>query len=172
MAPRSRKPFQLGFDVAAYNPIGLRNVPTADLTREYARLRREATERLRKLGQSEFKTSTTYLYNKDRFLRVRDVPNRRTLERLVQEAARFVTARGSSASGLRGIRRDQINTLHAHGYTWINTKNFEQFTQFMEHLRSSHNEFAFYRPSADPEEHRDQVREMKEAFEEWRQQAG
>ena len=174
MAQRSRKPFALGLDPSAYNPLGLREYSTDVLMAEYARLRREATERLRKLGAGEFRESETYRRNKDKFKTVRSITSRRELERLTQEAAQFVTARGSSASGLRAIRREAIESLHRSGYTWVNTRNFRQFGEFMEYLRSNAAEYAtFYeslraggrdmqRPLT-----RDERRSRKEMVEEW-----
>ena len=41
---RQRKPFEFGLDVASYNPQGLRHYTEAELKKEYARVRREATE--------------------------------------------------------------------------------------------------------------------------------
>lgn len=144
MAQRSRKPFKLGLDPAAYNPTGLKIYSDEELMGEYARLRREATERLRKLGQGEFRSSRSYQENKDRFVKVKDIDNRRQLERLVQDAARFVTAKGSSASGLRAIRREAIQSLHQSGYGWVNTKNYNDFVEFMTWLRGNAAEYATF----------------------------
>ena len=174
MAQRSRKPFKLGLDPAAYNPTGLKIYSDKELMGEYARLRREATERLRKLGQGEFRTSRSYTENKDRFIRVSEVESRRQLERLVQEAARFVTAKGSSASGLRAIRRESIQSLHASGYTWVNTKNYSDFAEFMEWLRGNRAEYATFYESLRSSGgvgrgrlDRSEQRRRKDLFQEW-----
>lgn len=182
---RSRRPFELGFDPALYNPAGLGAkdekgeylIPDSDLKKEYARLRREATERLRKLGQSEFKTSKTYKENVGKFKPVREVTDRRELERLVQQAARFVTAKGSSASGQRDIRRKQIQSLHERGYTWVNTKNFQDFTDYMDWLHAQTDKTRFYELLRTAEEDDEELSrkdrakiaaQQKELFEQWR----
>lgn len=176
MAQRSRKPFRLGLDPSSYNPIGLQQYSTEELSREYARLRREATERLRKIGAGEFAYTKTYQNNKDRFKQVRDISSRRELERLTQEAARFVTARGSSASGMRAIRREAIEALHQRGYAFVNTKNFREFDEFMEFLRANAAEYAtFYDTIQSRDEApdatltRQQQQDVREMFEDWQQ---
>lgn len=182
---RSRKPFELGFDAALYNPSGLGAkdehgeylIPDSALKKEYARLRREATERLRKLGQSEFKTTKTYKENVGKFKPVREVTDRRELERLVQQAARFVTAKGSSASGLRDIRRKQIQTLHEKGYTFVNTRNFQDFTDYMDWLHAQSDKTMFYEilrsdvedeEDLTPRERKEIADRQEELFEKWR----
>lgn len=141
---RERKPFKLGLDASAYNPIGMKSYTEAQIRTEYARLRREAQQRLTRLGKSEFRDTAAYTLNVGKFKRLDEIHDRRTLERLTQEAAKFVTARGSSASGQRGIRRDTINTLHASGYGFVNTKNFKKFTEFMESMRAAGLDKMFY----------------------------
>lgn len=174
MARRTRKPFELGLNPFAYNPVGLKSYQTDDLLSEYARLRREANDRLRKLGRSEFADTKAYLENKDRFIPIKEVKSRRQLERLIQESARFVTARGSSASGLRGIRRDQLSTLHANGgFKWVNTKNYKQFYEFMKEVKEKSDEFSFYHKTEPGSKERAKISgELREEFELWLQNTG
>lgn len=142
---RERKPFKLGLDPAAYNPIGMRSYEPEVIAKEYARLRREAQQRLTRLGRSEFRESRAYTENAGKFKRLDEIKNLRELKYLTMEAARFVTARGSSASGQRGIRRDVIASLKAQsGIDWVNTKNFKAFTDFMEELRAQAADKIFY----------------------------
>lgn len=136
MAERTRKPFDLGLDPAAYNPVGLRAYDEEVVAHEYARLRREANDRLRKLGKSEFADSKAYTENVGRFKPLAEIRDRTELDRLTQEAAQFVMARGSSASGQRGIRRDAIAALKARKINFVNTKNFKQFTEMMDEIRA------------------------------------
>lgn len=167
---RERKPFKLGLDPSAYNPIGFKAYTEDEIKHEYARLRREAEQRLTRLGKSEFRDSAAYRQNVGKFKRLDQINDRRTLERLTQEATKFVTARGSSASGQRGIRRDTINTLHASGYKFVNTKNFKKFTEFMETLRATGLDKMFYamkNDEYDPEEEILKQQEMQELFEDF-----
>ena len=166
---RERKAFKLGLDPAAYNPVGLKAYSEDDIRKEYARLRREAEQRLTRLGKSEFRESEAYTQNVGRFKRLADIKDRRTLERLTQEAARFVTARSSSASGQRGIRRDVISSLHARSdgaFDWVNTKNYKKFTEFMEELRATGQDKLFYLSSSDSQGEMD-ADSIKELFEDF-----
>ncbi len=159
---RERKPFRLGLDPSAYNPLGFRAYSGQEIAHEYARLRREAQQRLTRLGKSEFRDSLAYTMNKDRFKRLDEIRSRRELERLTQEAAQFVTARSSSASGQRGIRRDTIATLKAEsGINWVNTKNFKQFTDFMEELRAVGADKIFYSKHPKSEQEPQESKEVR-----------
>lgn len=177
---RERKPFRLGLDPALYNPEGLKAVMDESgvdaVAREYSRLRREATQRLTRLGRSEFADSRAYTENKNRFVRLDQIDletkaGQRKLARLTQEAARFVTARGSSASGLRAIRREAIDSLHDDEYKWVNTKNFKKFTEFMDDLRAEASDKLFYakhpRGEIPRAAKKERARELKKLFEFW-----
>lgn len=134
-----RKPFKLGFSPAAYNRAGLRAIAQDDpqaLQREYARLRRDAMDRLRGFERSsELRNKSFVKENKAKFITLKEVKSQAQLETLIIDAARFVTARSSSVSGYKGIRRDKVNSLRAAGYTWINEKNIEDFGHYMEWAR-------------------------------------
>ena len=141
----------------------------ADVVREYARLRREATDRLRKLSKSEFAVDKVYTENVGKFKKLSEINSAEELRALTVDAMRFVTARGSSASGLRGIRRDAIATLHEHGYDWVNTKNFREFGEFMEDLRAQRDEFVFYKKATSRDEQRMNAEDQQALFEMWKE---
>ena len=170
---RTRKPFQFGLDPAAYTMIGLKAYDRKALEKEYARLRREATERLRRLGKSEFSGTKIYRENVGVFKTLKQIKSEHELRILIVQAARFVSAKGSSATGQREIRRATIESLHASGYTWVNTKNFEDYTAFMEWLRSEHLERQYYHESGtQPKAVRDKKelrKQQKRVFESWLQ---
>lgn len=175
MARRSRKPFQFGFDPSSYNPIGLRSYTESELKKEYARLRREAQERLKRLGKSEFAGSRAYTENVGKFKTLKQIKNRRELERLIQDAARFVSAKSSSASGQRDIRRSAIESLHASGFTWVNTKNYFEFVGFMESLRATGLDKIFYSKEKGPRDRNAAKRSadtQRGMFEQWQQAVG
>lgn len=135
-----RKPFKLGFSPAAYNRAGLRAIAAQDpkaLQREYARLRREAQDRLRGFARSaELHDKPIAKENRNKFVPISKIKSQAQLETLIIDAARFVTARSGSVSGYKAIRMDKVNTLRAAGYTWINTKNIEDFGTFMDWTRA------------------------------------
>lgn len=133
---RTRKPVQLGLDPSKYNPYGLRHYSEAELRQEYSRLRSEAQDRLRGFARSsEFRGSAVYQENKNAFPTLKEIGSTAELRHHLSDVARFVTAKGSSVSGQREIRRQSIDTLHEKGYTWINTKNYDDFARFMQWAR-------------------------------------
>lgn len=180
---RSRAPFALGLDPAAYNYTGLKAYSPEVIKSEYSRLRREAEDRLRKLGRSEFRDSEAYRRNVGQFPTLKELgDDMRALRYKLIDAQRFIMAKASSASGQREIRRENISTLHAHFYTWVNTKNFKDFTDYMEELRAKGANEEFYKTSAGAEETEDgelrgrpskAMREaQRRAFEKWRAENG
>lgn len=197
MAPRhrSRAPFQLGLDPAAYTLQGLEAYAKvgkeAELKTEYSRLRREAEDRLRKLGRSEFADSKAYTQNVGTFPTLKEIEAQqahpgdlRDLTRHLIDAHRFVMSKASSASGQREIRRENISTLHAHGYSWVNTKNFKDFTDFMEEMRAKGAREEYYLVYGSQEldaddmdqeeltERKSRSEALKKRFEEWQKEQG
>lgn len=180
MAQRSRKPFKLGLDPAAYNPYGLRAYNEQELRGEYVRLRREASERLRKLGASEFAQDKVYTENKDKFIPVKDVQDVTQLRYLIVDAARFVTAKGSSASGQRAIRREQIKSLHDTGYKFVNTQNFRDFLDFLDWLKDKNDDDSNWysqlklgaAAGKTPPLSRREKKRIKDLWEEWKRHNG
>lgn len=173
---RGRKPFPLGLDPASYNPQGLKAYDDKVLRKEYSRVRREAEDRLRKLGQSEFRKSRAYQENIGQFPTLKEIGSRDELERKLRQAARFVTAKASSASGQRDIRRKQLQTLHQKpGFEWVNTKNFQDFTDFMNELEARSEKGLYYElmkgyePDEDEDEDEEEEGEnpLRDAFEVW-----
>lgn len=134
-----RKPFRLGFSPAAYNRAGLRAIAAQDpkaLEHEYARLRRDALDRIRGFERSTELRNKPFVKDKKRtYKTLKNIKSQAELETLIIDAARFVSARSSSVSGYKAIRMDRVRSLRAAGYTWINAKNVEAFGQFMEWAR-------------------------------------
>lgn len=162
---RERPPFPLGLDPAAYNPTGLKAYSFSELQTEYKRLYQEVRSRLRGLGRSpEWSQTQAYTENRGKFTQPRYVTNERDLRYLVQEAARFVTARGSSVQGLRAIRKEAIQTLHLHGYDWVNTKNFRDWADFMEQLRADQEDNLYYGDPSSAKDKKADVEALHQAF--------
>ena len=161
--------FILGLDPAAYNPTGLRAYDDADLQHEYARIRREANQRLSRLGESEFSEAQIYKDNIDKFIPVKQISDRRELERLIIQGERFLMAKGSSASGQREIRRNAIEGLKDMGISFVNTKNYGAFSRFMADLKSNKIEGAKYVVGEKDEYGKFSVKEEKleELFNDW-----
>ena len=177
---RQRKPAKLGLDPASYNPVGLRAYSTEQLKREYASLRPEAMARLESLGKSKYGSrSKTYKENKGQFPTVKQIGNdRRALERKLQEMARFVTSKRSTAAGQRDILRKQVESLHKNpGYDWVNMSNAIDFYDFLDWLDAQSEKQEFYEllKSYDPRDRKSVEHagdDMQRAFETWMENQG
>lgn len=177
---KQRKPAKLGLDPASYNPVGLRAYSTEQLRAEYASLRPEAMTRLESLGKSKYGSrSKTFKENRGQFPTVKQIGNdRRALERKLQEMARFVTSKRSTAAGQRDILRKQVESLHKNpGYDWVNMSNAVDFYDFLGWLDAQGEKQEFYEllKSYDPRD-RESVKhagdDMRRAFETWMENQG
>lgn len=104
---------------------------------EYSRLRKIANSRISALGRSEFRESQTYLKNRGGFAPLSKIESK-DLKFELYDLMKFVTAKSSSVTGQREIRQQTIATFHDMGYTFINRKNYKQFTDFMENARKTY----------------------------------
>lgn len=124
----------------AYTPGGLTMLhpdQVATARREYQRLRRVAEKRLARLAASEFADSEAYLSNAGRFTPLSQVSSNRELGALLYQVRNFLDARRSSVTGQRAIIKEQIETLHEHGYTFVNKSNLKAFGDYMEAARAA-----------------------------------
>ena len=139
MPRKLRAPFRPGFPPGAYTRAGLKNVSDKDLQHEYARIRAEAQSRLRALGKSpRYSTSEAYRANVGQYPTLKEIgSDRKTLENLVIQGVRFVSAKGSSPSGLLDIDEKRVKSLQAAGYTFVNMDNLQEFGNFMEWYRGN-----------------------------------
>lgn len=124
----------------AYTPAGITTLHPdleASARREYQRLRRVAEKRLNRMGASEFSDTDVYRRNVGKFRPLSQLKSNRELGGLLYEVRAFLDARRSSVSGQRGIIRDTLQTLHEHGYTFVNKSNLKAFGEFMEAARAA-----------------------------------
>ena len=54
------------------------------------------------------------------------------------DISRFLSAKGSSVSGLKEIRAEQVNTWqNQYGYDFVNAANYSAWVEFLEVMRDS-----------------------------------
>ena len=107
-----------------------------ELRAEYSRLRSIARKRLERLGSSKYKAGETYKHYKGRFTALPDIKTTRTVARKLVEVQKFLGLRTGTVSGTRQVRRERIQALKDRGYSFINEKNFDLFTDFMEYNKA------------------------------------
>lgn len=124
----------ISWDRDAYSVSALMNRPEAEVRKEYSRLRSIARKRLERLGKSEFSSSQAYQMNKKGFKPIAQLQGQQLYYNL-NALMRFLTAKSSTVTGQKEIRKKQIETFHEHGYTFINVSNYTMFIDFMETVR-------------------------------------
>lgn len=147
----------------------VREIP--DPRAEYERLRHQIDIRLRRFERSGLTYSSIYTEHKDLFEDVNTLDNAEVYER-IPEMARFLTDVRSTVTGYREVERKAVRTLRDQGLTFVNKKNYKQFTDFMEWARSSKTAALFYTvmkapKTGDTEERELDLKELKEAFRSW-----
>lgn len=129
----------LRYPVEAYVPSVVmmsKYMTEKQMISEYSRLRSIARKRLERFVGTEWVDTQQYRVNAGRYKPVKEIKNKTELVALLSDVSRFVTARTGSVSGLQAQRRQSIQSLHEHGYTFVNCKNFKQFADFMEDWRT------------------------------------
>lgn len=143
MAKRTWRPFQPTYTPGTYTRIGVQSLSDSELAREYSRVRREATERLRSFQRSSdpaLREAAVVAEKAGTYLNRQQIKQagggRAMMEDLLIDAYRFVSAKSSSVSGFREIQDKQIAALQAAGYEFIDRSNLREFGQFMDYFRS------------------------------------
>lgn len=113
-----------------------RTIPDKQIRAEYTRLRDIAQKRIKRLGESEWRSSETYQRYKGGFPKLSEIPNRTNLSYELARLSRFVSAKTTTVSGLKHQRTEQLKSLKKHGYDFVNKENIDKFGQFMEDFRN------------------------------------
>lgn len=124
----------LTWEYDEYYPYRLQQMDESALRKEYTRLRKIANKRLARLQASEYKQTDLAKEYAGGFAILAEVED---LPRELTQVARFVASERSSVTGLKRIDKKTIETLHQHGYTFVNAKNVGQFGAFMEEMRQA-----------------------------------
>lgn len=97
---------------------------------EYTRLRKIAQERLRVISKSDIgRASKTWYYNQNRFKSSSELkPYERKI--LLAEVAKMMQAKTGTLAGIKRQRKKAIQTLHEHGYTFVDESNFIDVGEF------------------------------------------
>ena len=129
MAKRS---FEFNFPKEWYTVEGAKSLDVATLRKEYTRMRDVAQKRLARL-EKDFSESKAYLSHRAGFEKLKDI-DVRDLPKAFSELAKFVGAKGSSASGQKEIRRKTIETWNKQGLN-LTQKNYSRVIKILEEMR-------------------------------------
>lgn len=160
----------LTWEYDEYYPYRLEQIDEGALRKEYTRLRKIANKRLARLQASQYKETDLAKEYAGGFALLADVED---LPRELTMLARFVASERSSVTGLKRIDKQTVETLHQHGYTFVNAKNVGQFGAFMEEMRQAglsklySSEFLANWWSEKGKSERDNVDNLKREFEKY-----
>ena len=163
----------LTWEYDVYYPYRLKQMDEGALRKEYTRLRKIANKRLNRLQASTYKETDLAKEYAGGFALLADVKD---LPRELTQLARFVASERSSVTGLKRIDKQTVETLHQHGYTFVNAKNVGQFGAFMEEMRQAglsklySSEFLANWWSEKGKSERDNVDNLKKEFEKYANQ--
>ena len=135
---------------------------------EYARLRRLANKRLAALeraGLSEARSLRNYPAS---FESMRG-SSEREVRRALEDVSRFMSLKTTTVRGIQSTQRKALDTLHKHGYDFVNKDNLESFGRFMEAARQhTYNKKAFdsERAAAYYKDYEEMILEQQEEMEE------
>ena len=133
------KPYRnFKWSISTYYPGALAERSEKELRQEYARLRAVAQKSIQRLGKSEFAGGATYRNAVGRFPMTKNIKDKRDLAMALVDISRFLSAKGSSVSGLKEIRAEQVNTWqNQYGYGFVNTANYYAWVEFLEVMKDA-----------------------------------
>lgn len=128
------KPYRnFKWSISTYYPGALAERSEKELRQEYARLRAVAQKSIQRLGKSEFASGATYRKAVGRFPTTKSITDTRELTMALVDIVGFLSAKGSSVSGLKAIREEQVYTWNkVYKYEFVNTGNFSAWVEFLE----------------------------------------
>lgn len=98
---------------------------------EYARLRKVANARLKRMEKAGYTSSRAYRFYGDGFESLRGADITTVRERLA-DVAHFIGLKTSSITGQRAAVKKGVSTMQSHGYDAITVKNYDQWGRFMQ----------------------------------------
>lgn len=121
-----------------YLPIDVDQVNNKELRREYSRLRSIAKKRISRLEQTDYARVSGYRTVLGYLLPLKEFGAKDTmqLKRAYRETVKFLNASTSSIKGIKEDIKEKVADFHDRGYTFINEKNFIDFIEFMDFVRS------------------------------------
>lgn len=128
------KPYRnFKWPISTYYPGALAERSEKELRQEYARLRAVAQKSIQRLGKSEFASGAICRHAVGRFPTTKSIKDKRELAMALVDLTQFVASKGSSVSGLKAIRAEQVNTWSkVYKYDFVNTDNYAAWVEFLE----------------------------------------
>ena len=128
------KPYRnFKWPISTYYPGALAERSEKELRREYSRLRAVSQKSIQRLGKSEFANGATYRHAVGRFPTTKSIKEKRDLVMALVDLTQFVASKGSSVSGLKEIRAEQVATWNGvYEYEFVTIGNYSAWVEFLE----------------------------------------
>lgn len=143
-------------DLYHYEAFKYGNISRAELTKEYSRLRQTANKRLQRMQGTKYEQTQTYLRNAGKYKTLAQIKKeaKQHTKNMGAEAAqkyvdrvvalkladlyKFLTAKTGSIRRMQRVENEVISSLRSRGLTFINKNNIQQFGDYMEYMRTLH----------------------------------
>ena len=129
------------FDSDDYTPATLYyEYNEKELRAEYSKLRDIARKRINRLEQTEY-AETQWLKDQlgyiDGLKPLKEIKDKWELAERLTVLHHFGEENRSTVRGARDYYTDAVDTLHSHGYNFVDARNFDRFVSFMEYARAA-----------------------------------
>ena len=123
-----------------YYPEALKSgsLTVQEMREQYSYFRDVAMKRLKRLGESEFADSQSYLKNIKQFKPTSRIETQSELEQRLYAVQKFLRSKGSTISGQKEIRKKAVEAAQEKGLDFINESNIAEFGQYMDYLRAKY----------------------------------
>lgn len=109
-----------------------------EMREQYSYARSVAMKRLKRLGESEFSDTQSYLRNKNLFKPLSEIESNSELIKRLYSVQKFVRSKGSTIKGQFELREKAIAAAKEKGLGWINEENIVEFGKYMDYLRAKY----------------------------------
>lgn len=137
MAKRAK----LTWDRDWYTPSNIKAMIDAgrlkEVRKEYTRLRDISQKRLKRLKAAGYEETEIYQRNYKHYPLLKNIKTNSELAQRLSDLSRFIESRRSTIKGIKDQRTQSIQTLHEHGYDFVNDRNYQDFVRFMESYRDN-----------------------------------
>lgn len=123
-----------------YYPEALKSgsLTVTEMREQYNYFRGVAMKRLKRLGESEFADSQSYLKNIKQFKPLSRIESQQELEKRLYTVQKFLRSKGSTIRGQEAIRKKAVEAAQEKGLDFINESNIAEFGQYMDYLRAKY----------------------------------
>lgn len=134
----------LRYNRAAYRFADAVRAAIPDPVAEYARIRKSAMQRIRRLEKAGYLGQTTKRARDVFEKTARQITAEEAIEAL-PDAARFITSARGTVGGMRDIERRTADTFQDRSFDFVNRRNVKQFGEFLDWLGTDKLEKTYYR---------------------------